>query len=117
MYPKRPSQEKVVGVARRYLRFEEEQLLADGCCEYLDTEEEVGRLHTVLFTAIIAKASLARRCLGGLNSLRGDFLLEERAREGLKPGEEALVKYALGKLGPSEQEYFQMIQFTFPNQS
>ena len=116
MYPKRPSQEKVVGVARRYLEFEEEQLLADGCCEYLETGE-AGRLKTVLFTAIIAKASLARRCLGGLNSLRGDFLLEERAREGLKPGEEALVKYALGKLGPSEQEYFQMIQFTFPNQS
>ena len=104
----RPSQKKVVGVARRYLRDLERIEVAEADLSRFKNEE-LTMDEASFMGARLAYAAIAGIILAPVHSIRQSFLEFAREVEGKKPGEERLAIFALNKLTPAEQERFPLV--------
>lgn len=96
MFAERPSSKKVVGVSRRYLKHVEKQEAANGdTLRYLNEDLSMFEASRIAYS--IGYSAVAGVFKEPLQIARRRFLFEEQQAEGLKPGEENIVAYALSR--------------------
>lgn len=104
MFSERPSQRKVVGVARRYLHYQETTERATRNIERFKSEEmDLGEVYRVSYS--LGFTAVSHLLAMPIHLGRRSFLRHAQTVEGHAPGEERLEMYALRVANTSQDSY------------